>query len=83
MKARETNMKSHIRKNERGVALLIALIALLLLTAIAATMIFTSNIESSINTNYRAEQQAYFAARAGLEEARTRMLRIESPPSSK
>lgn len=70
-------MKSKSQRNhkERGVALLIALIALILLTAIAATMIFSSNIESGINTNYRAEQQAYFAARAGLEEARVRMLR--------
>lgn len=68
-------MKSTLKNKERGVALLIALIALLILTAIAASMIFSSNIESSINTNYRSEQQAYFAARAGLEEARMRMLR--------
>ena len=68
-------MKSKRNHKERGVALLIALIALILLTAIAATMIFSSNIESGINTNYRAEQQAYFAARAGIEEARVRMLR--------
>ncbi|HYL93591.1 MAG TPA: hypothetical protein VEW69_10610, partial [Alphaproteobacteria bacterium] len=29
--------------------------------------------ETNINSNYRAEQQAYFAATAGLEEARDRM----------
>ena len=50
------------------------MLALLLLTAIAAGMMFMSSTEASISSNYKAEETAYFAARAGLEEVRDRML---------
>jgi hypothetical protein len=59
---------------ERGVALFFAVFALLLLTGIATTLIFMANTENSVNTNYRNEQVAYFAAKAGVEEARARMM---------
>jgi hypothetical protein len=62
------------RKNERGVALVVALFALLLLSAIGAGMLAMSNLETSINYNYRASQVAFFAARGGLEEARQRIM---------
>ena len=61
------------RNKERGVALLFAILALLLLTAIAAALIFMTNMETEVNQNYRAETQAYYAARAGVLEARDRM----------
>lgn len=61
------------RKREQGIALLFSLMALLILTAIAASMIFMSGTETAINNNYRLEQRAYFAALAGVEEARQRM----------
>ena len=65
-----------IRRNnrERGVAMLFAILALMLLTAIGATLILMATTETSINSNYRQEQTAYFAAKAGLEEARARMM---------
>jgi Tfp pilus assembly protein PilV len=62
------------RKRERGVALVVALFALLLLSAIGAGMLSMSNLETSINYNYRASQVAFFAARGGLEEARVRIM---------
>lgn len=62
------------RKSERGVALFFVVIALLLLTAIAAGIIFMSDTESGVNSNFRSEQQTYFASRAGLEEARVRIM---------
>ena len=34
---------------------------------------FMADTETSINSNYRDEQTAYYAAKAGLEEARDRM----------
>lgn len=58
---------------ERGVAMFMAVFALMLLTAIAAGFVFMANTETSINANYRTSQQAYFAAKAGLEEARARI----------
>ena len=55
---------------QKGVALLMALILLLVITAIAFGVIVMSNTESAINTNYKSEETEYFAARAGVEEAR-------------
>src|SRR5437660_762827 len=66
-------MKTSKRNSERGVALLMVLMIVILLTAIGAALIFMSNVESTVNLNYRAEQQAYYAARAGVEEVRDRM----------
>ena len=70
--------KQRIRKQrEKGVALFIALVALLLLAAIATGMMFQANTESAINYNYRDAQFTYFAAGAGLEDARE-MLRTDN-----
>jgi hypothetical protein len=67
-------MKNVTRNRERGVALFFSIFALLLLTAIAGALIFMATTETSINSNYRQEQTAFFAAKAGIEEARARMM---------
>jgi len=67
-------MRKTNRKQEQGVALLLALLALMLLSAIAAGMMFMSSTETSIGANFKSEEQAYFSARAGVEEVRDRML---------
>jgi hypothetical protein len=61
------------KQDERGMALVMALIALLIVTSIGLGMMFIADTETSINGNYRDEQTAYYAAKAGLEEARDRM----------
>src|SRR3954471_6396473 len=61
------------RKNEKGIALFMAIFALMLLSAIAAGFMFLANTESAVNQNYRDGQVAYFAARAGLQEGRSRI----------
>ncbi len=66
-------MNSHIRNGERGIALLIVLFALLLLTVIGLGMMYSTNMETSINSNYRDKQGAFYAAIAGLQEARDRI----------
>lgn len=58
---------------ERGVALLIALIVLALLSAVAAAMVFMSSGEISIAVNQRSSNLAWDAAVGGLEEARARL----------
>jgi hypothetical protein len=65
---------------ESGVALMVVIIALLVVSAVAAGMIILSNSETSIDANYRDEQVALFAAQAGLEEARDRMLTSNPSP---
>src|SRR5579859_3062356 len=60
-------------KSQRGIAMMVALLALLLLAAIGMGLMFMADTENSVNNNYRDSQKAYFAARAGAEQARLLM----------
>jgi Tfp pilus assembly protein PilX len=62
-------------KNQRGIAMMVALLALLLLAAIGMGLMFMADTENSVNNNYRDSQKAYFAARAGAEDARLLLAR--------
>jgi hypothetical protein len=64
---------SQSKNTEHGIALLFCLIALLLLTAITASMIMMSGTDTTVNANYRSEEIAFFAAKAGIYEALDRM----------
>src|SRR6476660_1020843 len=66
-------------QKERGMALLLALFALLLLSAIGLFMVLSSDTETRIDANYASSLRSYYAARSGLEEARDR---IKYPSSS-
>ena len=61
------------RRGERGVALLVCMFALLLVTAVVLTMLASADTETGINQNYRETQVAYFAAKAGIGEAIARL----------
>ncbi|HKW76897.1 MAG TPA: hypothetical protein VJN64_15305 [Terriglobales bacterium] len=61
------------RKKERGVAMLIALLSLVLLAIIGLGFMFMADTENSVNNNYKDAQKAYFASRAGLENIRLLM----------
>jgi hypothetical protein len=73
-------MKTPKRNHQAGVAMLIVILALLLVTAVAAGMMIYSTSEVKVDANYRDEQVALFAAKAGLEEARDRMLSNNANP---
>lgn len=60
-------------QKERGMALLLALFALLLLSAIGLAMVLASYTETRIDTNYSGGLRSYYAARSGLEEVRDRI----------
>src|ERR1700692_4810245 len=60
-------------KSENGIALLIAIFVLLLITAIGAGMIMLTNTEINTSANFRDEQTAWFASKAGIEEVRDRL----------
>jgi hypothetical protein len=62
------------RKQEAGVALLLSIFVLLAISVVAIAMILASGTESALAGNYRASTSAYYAATAGLEEARGRLL---------
>src|SRR5438046_2007276 len=61
------------KRNQIGVALIIALFALLLLSVVGLGMMYSTNMETSINGNYRDKQEVFYAALAGLQEARDRI----------
>lgn len=65
-------MANHTR-NQRGIAVLLAVFALLVITSLALGMMYSTDTETAINSNFRDEQSAYYAAKAGVEEARDRM----------
>jgi hypothetical protein len=60
------------RHSEQGIALFVAIFTVLLITAIGAGMIMLTNTDTSISANFRDEQTAFFAAKAGMEEIRDR-----------
>jgi hypothetical protein len=62
------------RREERGIALLIAIFVLLLISVVAIALIVSSGTESAMAGNYRTATGVYYAALAGLEEGRGRLL---------
>ena len=64
-----------ISKNqEAGVALLLSIFVLLAISVVGIAMILASGTESALAGNYRTSTSAFYAATAGLEEARSRLL---------
>ena len=73
MRKRKLRNPRNNRNNESGIALLIVLMALFLVAAVGMGMIYMSNTETTINSNYRDTQLGFFSMRGGLEEMRDRM----------
>jgi Tfp pilus assembly protein PilX len=62
-----------MRRDERGMALLLCILSLMVLTALAVGLMYMTNSETMVNNNYKSSEQAYFAALAGLQNVRERM----------
>lgn len=54
-------------RNERGMALIIALMSMMLLTALGLGLVMTTITETMITSNYRDSGEAMYAADAGVE----------------
>ena len=63
----ETRTRLRRIDGEEGIALIIALLATMLLTALGMTLVLMSNTETMISSNYRNSQEALYAADAGTE----------------
>src|SRR5205085_9725704 len=66
-------MKRPTNHSERGIAMLVVLFALILVSAIGLAMMFSMNSETGVNSGFRQSNLSYFAARSGVEEMRDRM----------
>jgi hypothetical protein len=62
--------------NERGIALVVALMAMLLLTALAAAVVMVSSTEVKIAGNYNNAQETLYAADAAVERVLQDLLLI-------
>src|SRR5437667_6326224 len=71
MRARRSNLR---RRTEEGIALLISIFVLLLISVVAISLIVSSGTESALAGNYRSSTGVYYAALSGLEEARGRLV---------
>jgi hypothetical protein len=58
---------------ERGVALVIAIFTLMLISVVATALILMSGTESAMKGNYKSAMHAFYDAKAGLEEGRGRL----------
>src|SRR6266850_8485105 len=65
--------KISTQRGQRGIAFLVAMFALLLLSVIGLGMMYSTNMETAINSNYRDKQASLYASLAGLQEARDRI----------
>ena len=62
------------RQQQRGVALIAALFALMLISALALAMVFSTTTESSVSANFRDSRVAEYAANAGIQQGRERLM---------
>src|SRR5215470_15112566 len=54
---------------ERGVALILVMLALLVLSTLAAAMVFSARSETLASYNYKLNTQADYLAKAGIQQA--------------
>src|SRR6201984_2848152 len=57
------------RKNEKGVALILVMILLLVLSVMAVSLLFVGQSETWASMNYRMMTQARYGAEAGVNQA--------------
>lgn len=62
---------NNIAGNEKGMALVIALIAMFLMSLLGTMMYTNSSSETQAARNYRVKQDAFYAAERAMEYART------------
>src|SRR5438105_5764486 len=71
-----------MRKDERGVALVMTLFLMAALSALAVSLMFLSQTETSSSRNYRTMSQARYAGEAGIHKAINYLLNTYTNPSS-
>lgn len=57
------------QKDDRGVALILVMLAMLVLSVLAASIVFTARSETFASYNYKLDTQADYIAKAGIQRA--------------
>src|SRR5436190_11531842 len=63
-------------RSERGIALVVALMAMMLLTALGMALMLTTTTETMIAANYRDGIEGMYAADAGIERTMQDLLTV-------
>ncbi|MEW6320924.1 MAG: pilus assembly PilX N-terminal domain-containing protein [Acidobacteriota bacterium] len=63
-------------RDERGIALIVSLMAMMLLTALGVGLLMTTTSETLITNNYRSSSEAFYAADAGVERVMQDLLTV-------
>src|ERR1700686_1600506 len=82
MPGEKMNNETRSKSSERGVALIFALIAILVLGALAATIMFTSQAQTWTALNYRLTTQSRYAAEAGAQATMNWLANTYNAPTS-
>lgn len=69
----KTLIKVHRNSTEKGIALLIAMFALLLISGLALALVYMAGNETFIANNFKSNSKAFYAAYDGIEEGRGRL----------
>ena len=67
----QTTFMPEDNRSEEGIALLVALFSLLILSSIGLALLTRATTEVLINDNFKRSRAAFFTAEAGVEEVRT------------
>ncbi len=70
------------RKNEQGVALILTLILLLIVSVMAVSLMFISQTETWASMNYKLMSQSRDGAEAGINAAANYIINTYTPPAS-
>jgi Tfp pilus assembly protein PilX len=65
--------KKNIFRNEKGMVLVVGLLIIMVLTLLITTAVMTTTTDLKITGNYKTSEMAFYAAEAGIEEARERL----------
>lgn len=68
-----TDRKMH-PSNEKGMTLVTVMLLVAVLVVLGTTAVMMSTMDRKISGNYKTSNEAFYAAEAGIEEARTRLL---------
>ncbi len=63
-------------RDEQGIAMIIALMALLLLTALGVTLVMTTQTETLIASNFSSNEEGLYSADAGIERSMDDLLTV-------
>ncbi|PYV18594.1 MAG: hypothetical protein DMG21_04470 [Acidobacteria bacterium] len=74
--------RMNLAKPDCGVALLVVLIAILVLTALAAGIVLVTQTQVLASYNYRVATQSRYAAEAGVQRTMNWILNSYTPPST-